>query len=131
MSEAVVYDAGALLAAERDDRRFLAQHLRLVERECRLLVPAPVLTQVWRSGRQQVTLSRTLRACEVVVTTAAIARSAGVLLARSRTSDAVDAIVVATALRERAAVVATSDPKDLDPLLGDPAIRVKPRLLVL
>jgi hypothetical protein len=131
MSEAVVYDAGALLAAERDDRRFLAQHLRLVERECRLLVPAPVLTQVWRGGRRQVTLSRALRACEVVVTTDTVARSAGVLLARSRTSDAVDAIVVATALCERAAVVATSDPEDLDLLLGDPAICVKPRLLVL
>lgn len=131
MSEAVVYDAGALLAAERDDRRFLAQHLRLVERESRLLIPAPVLTRVWRDGRRQVTLSRTLRACEVVVTTEAIARSAGVLLARSRTSDAVDAIVVATALRERAAVVATSDPKDLDLLLGDPTIREKPRLLVV
>jgi predicted nucleic acid-binding protein len=131
MPEAVVYDAGALLAAERDDRRFMALQVRLVERESRLLVPAPVLTQVWRGGRRQVTLSRTLRACEVIVTTEAVARFAGVLLARSRTSDAVDAIVVATALAERAAVVATNDPKDLDLLLGDPAIRVKPRLLVV
>jgi hypothetical protein len=43
----------------------------------------------------------------------------------------VDAIVVATALRERAVVIATSDPTDFDLLLGDPAIRVKPRLLVV
>jgi hypothetical protein len=131
MSDVVVYDAGALLAAERNDRRFLVRHSRLVGHEDRLLVPAPVLTQVWRGGQRQVTLVRTLRACDIVATTEAIARSAGVLLARSRTSDAVDAIVVATALTERAALVVTGDPEDLQLLLDDEAARGKPGLLVV
>ena len=131
MSDVVVYDAGALLAAERNDRRFLARHSRLVQHEDRLLVPTPVLTQVWRGGQRQVTLTRTLRACDVVATTEAVARFAGVLLARSRTADAVDAIVAATALAERAALVVTSDPDDLRLLLGDPTTRGKPGLLVV
>ena len=62
---------------------------------------------------------------------AAGARSAGVLLAHSRVSDAVDAIVVATALAERAVLVVTSDPEDIELLFGDPAIRNRPGLLVV
>ena len=131
MSDTVVYDAGALLAAERNDRRFLVRHRRLVQHEDRLLVPAPVLAQVWRCGRRQVMLSRMLRACDVVTTTETVARSAGVLLASRGTSDAVDAIVVATALAERAVLVATSGPDDIELLFGDPAIHVKPGLLVV
>ena len=102
-----------------------------MKHEDRLLVPAPVLAQVWRGGRRQVTLTRTLRACEVVPTTDVTARCAGVLLARSRTADAVDAIVVATALAERADVVVTSDPDDLERLLGDPTVRGRPGLVVV
>lgn len=131
MHEVVVYDAGALLAAERDDRRFLARHRAFLRREDRLLVPAPVLTQVWRGGHRQVGLARVLRGCEVVATTEGVARRAGVLLASSRTSDAVDAIVAATALTDRAAVVVTSDPDDLDRLFADPEASVRPGLVVV
>lgn len=113
MPTPVVYDSGALLAAERNDRRFRIAHRRFLDRERRILVPAPVLTQVWRGGARQAMVSRILRSCEVDATTEEVARSAGVLLGRSRTGDAVDAIVVATALRIGALMV-TSDPHDLD-----------------
>lgn len=126
-----VYDAGALVAAERNNRKFLIRHEEAVRREYRLLVPAPVLTQVWRGGPRQVGLSRMLRACVVEPTTEQVARLAGELLARSRTSDAVDAIVAATALTCRATVVVTSDPEDLEMLFGDPTLRGKPGMLVV
>lgn len=113
----VVYDAGALLAAERDDRRFLARHRQFLQRDARLLVPAPVLAQVWRGVGRQVGLARALQGCEVVATDGAAARRAGLILAGTRTSDVVDAIVVVTAERERATTVVTSDPDDLQRLL--------------
>ena len=74
-------------------------------------MPAPVLSQVWRDGRgRQVVLSRFLKLPEVLVVPhhAVLARAARVLLARSGTTDVVEAAVIALALRERATVV-TSD----------------------
>lgn len=131
MPGVVVYDAGALVAAERDDRRFLARHREFLRREDRLLVPAPVLTQVWRGGGRQVSLARVLRACEVIATTEAVARRAGLLLAGSRTTDAVDAIVATTAVLDRASIVVTSDPDDLHRLLSEADEHSSPGLLVV
>ena len=123
----VVYDSGALIAAERDEPRFRTAHARFLAKERSMLVPTPVVTQVWRGGGRQARLAWTLRGCEIVPTAEDDARAAGVLLGRSHTSDAVDAIVVATALRLNALVV-TSDPDDLD-LLWRSAETGKPPLL--
>lgn len=122
----VVYDSGALIAAERDLPRFRVVHRRFLARERLIAVPSPVLTQVWRGGARQARLAWTVRGCEVLPTSEADARAAGVLLGRSKTADAVDAIVVATAIRLRAVVV-TSDPDDIDLLwrsaeTGDPPL---------
>jgi predicted nucleic acid-binding protein len=111
----VVYDTGALLAAERNDRRVLLLHYDSLQSNRRIVVPAPVLAQAWRGGSRQATLSILLKACEVEATSEGIAKAAGVLLGASGTSDAVDAIVVATALRLGAHVL-TSHPHDLGKL---------------
>jgi predicted nucleic acid-binding protein len=108
----LVYDAGALLAAERNNRKFLAMHKAALLAGRHVLVPAPVLTQAWRGGARQAVLAMVLKGCEVLPTGEDIARHAGVLLGLSGTADAVDAIVVATAM-EFTATVVTSDPKDL------------------
>jgi PIN domain-containing protein len=109
----VVYDAGALLAAERADDRLRALHKRFLLQGISPYVPAPVLAQAWRGGGpRQVGLARVLKGCAVLETDEAAAKRAGVLLGQAGTSDAVDAIVVATAVQLAAAVV-TSDPKDL------------------
>ena len=44
---AIVYDAGALIAAEKNNRVFVAQHETLLAARVRPLVPAGVLAQVW------------------------------------------------------------------------------------
>lgn len=116
----VVYDAGALLAAERGDERMRALHRRFLLHGSSPCVPAPVLSQAWRGGHRQVGLARVLKGCAVLPTDEGTARRAGELLGQSGTSDAVDAIVVVTALHLGAAVV-TSDPKDLQQL-GDAAL---------
>jgi predicted nucleic acid-binding protein len=108
----VVYDTGALLAAERGDDRLRALHRRFLLHGISPYVPAPVLAQAWRGGSRQVGLCRVLKGCAVMATDEAVAKHAGELLGRSGTADAVDAIVVATAA-QLAATVVTSDPKDL------------------
>jgi PIN domain-containing protein len=108
----VVYDAGALLAAERGDDRMRALHRRFLLHGISPDVPSPVLGQTWRGGSRQVGLARLLKGCAVLPTDEATAKHAGVLLGLSGTSDVVDAIVVATAVK-LAATVVTSDPKDL------------------
>ena len=115
----VVYDAGALLAAERGDDRLRALHRRFLLHGISPYVPAPVLAQTWRGGSRQVGMARVLKGCALLPTDEDVAKRAGVLLGLSGTADAVDAIVVAAAIKLTATVV-TSDPKDLR-LLSDAA----------
>lgn len=108
----LVCDAGALLAAERDDRRVWALRRRAFERGSPPVVPTPVLVQVWR-GSGDPNLARFLEGCEVEPLEEADARAAGAALGRSGTADVVDACVVVAALR-RGDAVATSDRGDLE-----------------
>ena len=48
----VVYDAGALVAADRSERSFWADHKARLEMGMVPIVPAPVVAQVSRSARQ-------------------------------------------------------------------------------
>jgi predicted nucleic acid-binding protein len=123
----VVYDTGALVAAERRDADFLALHKDLTASRLRPIVPVVILAQAWRGGPQH-SISLTLKGCDIVPDDQRIGRAAGVICASSGTSDVVDAIVVATAVRHQGAVV-TSDPSDLTRLAD--AIGVKVRLFAV
>ena len=108
----LVYDSGASIAAERDDRRFWAIHARALQRGVRPIVPAPCVVEVWRGSRQR-SLDRVLEHCEIEHLDADRAKLAGALR-RGVSSDAgpVDAVVVEVALRRRGAVV-TADRSDI------------------
>jgi predicted nucleic acid-binding protein len=108
------YDTGALLAAEANRRDLWVLHARSLQRGERPVVPAAVLAQAWRGG-PQAALSRLLQGCVIEELDEQRARAAGVVCARSRTRDIVDAIVVAGALA-RADLVVTSDAGDLERL---------------
>jgi predicted nucleic acid-binding protein len=97
--------------------RLAALHAR------RLIVPAPVVSQVWRDGSRQVALSRFLKMdlVEVPPLDEARARTVGALCGRAGTRDVVDAMVALTARRENAVVV-SSDPEDLQAL--DPGLAI-------
>jgi predicted nucleic acid-binding protein len=111
----LVYDAAVLVAADRSERRAWGEHKARLEFGVVPVVPAPVVAQVSRSP-QQVQLRRFLTGCAVVPLVEAEAHEAGRLLSRTRTSDVVDAIVVTTAIRQKAAVL-TSDPEDIKRLV--------------
>jgi hypothetical protein len=108
----VTYDTGALLAAERNDRRMWALHAGFLAEEIVPTVPAPVLAQAWRGGAKQASLSRLLALCVIEPMSKEQARAVGRLASQSRHDDVVDLAVVEGALRRRDAIV-TSDPRDL------------------
>jgi hypothetical protein len=108
----ITYDTGALVAADRGERRQWARHRALLARREVPTVPSPVLAQAWRGGGRQALLSRVLAGCEIEVLDDPRAKAAGVLAARAGTTDIVDACVVEGALRRRDVVI-SSDPGDL------------------
>ncbi len=118
----LVYDAGALVAADRNNRRIWAIHRRALERGIVPQVPATVLIQTWRSSRQA-HLARLLKGSDIVELGEWRARRAGQLLARSEGDDAVDASVVELAAEGQSAVV-TSDRRDIEDISHANGIRV-------
>jgi hypothetical protein len=108
----LVLDSGALVALERGDRamwkRLKDAHSRGVEPVCH----GGIVGQAWRGrGPRQALLSKALRGIDVRPLDETLGRAAGELMARSRTTDVVDAALVMLALDGD--VIATSDPADM------------------
>lgn len=109
---ALILDAGALVAVDRDDRAMVAR-LRAAQRHgLELRSNAMVIAQVWRDQRgRQANLARLLRAVDVRAVTHQDGRQAGALLGAAGTADPIDAtVVVLAAPGDR---ILTSDPADL------------------
>jgi hypothetical protein len=104
----VTYDTGALIAAERNDRRMWALHAGFLAEEVAPVVPAPVLAEAWRGGPRQANLVRMLAMCDVEWMTEEQARQVGVLAGRSGHDDVVDVTMVEGALRRGDAVVTSN-----------------------
>lgn len=109
-----VYDAGVLIAAERNERAIWAEHRARLELGLVPVTTAPVVAQVSRSSRQ-VQLRRFLRGCTIVPFAARQAHQVGGLLAADGSADVVDAHLLLVAAATAAAVL-TSDPDDLNGL---------------
>ena len=108
----LILDAGAFVAVERGDREIVA----LLKRE-RVLGRSPVthggvVAEVWRGGSgRQVRVARLLAGVDIRPLDDRLGKRAGVLLARSGRSDAIDAAVIC--LADDGDDVLTSDPDDL------------------
>ena len=116
----ITFDAGGLVALDRNDRRVLALVVRAAERGLRVTVPATALAQAMRNPSRQARLSRMIRQAgtDLVALTGPDATAVGMLLAGTGTADIVDAHVVWCAVRAGQAVV-TSDPTDLKRIAPD------------
>lgn len=118
----VTFDAGGLIALDRDDRRVVVLLARAAQTNASVTVPATALAQAIRRPERQARLARLVRqpGTSVVPLDRVDATNVGRLLAASGTSDIADAHVVVCARRAAQRVV-TSDPDDLrrlDPDLG-------------
>lgn len=119
----LVLDAGALIGIDRADRR-VAGLIELGRRSAaELVTTAPVVARAWRDGARQARLARSLAMMQVEVTDLEAAKNAGELLASSRTTDVVDALL-ALQVRQSDQVL-TSDPDDLATLLDAQSLRAQ------
>jgi predicted nucleic acid-binding protein len=109
---ALVLDAGAFIAIDRNDRSMIAR-LRVAQvHGYELRTSAIVIAQVWRSSRgKQANVARILRGVDVRSVDEQMGLDAGVLLAKSRADDPIDATVVLVA--RSGDRVLTSDPGDI------------------
>ena len=117
----ITYDTGALIAADRAERRVWARHRALLALREVPTVPAPVLAQSWRGGGRQALL---LAGCDVEALDDGQARAVGSLAARAAATDIVDAGVGEGAKRRRDLVV-SSDPDDLQAIAAAASRRLE------
>jgi hypothetical protein len=120
----VTYDTGALVAADRGERRMWAHHHALLARREVPTAPSPVVAQAWRDGSRQALLARLLVGCEIEPLDDEQARAVGALAARAAVNDIVDVTVVEGALRRRDIVI-SSDPDDLHAIADAAARRLE------
>ena len=120
----VTYDTGALVAAERNDRRMWSLHAAFLAEEVVPVVPAPVLAEAWRGGARQASLSRFLALCEVEPLSEDQARRVGVLAGKASHDDIVDVTVVEGAARRGDAVV-TSDEQHIRRIAAAGGVRLE------
>jgi hypothetical protein len=99
----VAYDAGVLVAADRDDREVWADHRIRLELGIVPKTTAPIVAQVSRSARQ-VQLRRFLRGCEIEAFSPHQAHEVGALIGTAGTSDVVDAHLMIVASKTASTV---------------------------
>ena len=110
----ITFDAGGMIALDRNNRQVIALLARAAESGIRIVVPATALAQVMRNPARQARLSRLIRQADtdLVALDGRDATAAGLLLAETGTANIVDAHVVICA-RRTGRVVVTSDPGDI------------------
>jgi len=119
----VTLDARALIAFERGEERVRLILRRASAGDRTITVPATVVAEAWRAGRRR-WLADLLDLAVIEPLTDELARRAGELLARTGTSNTVDATVAVSAA-QRGDIIVTSDPDDMQRFADDlPAVRV-------
>lgn len=117
---ALVFDAGALIALDRNDRSVWAMLRNAADDSATVSVPAGVIAQAWRDGSRQALLARALVHCDEVPLEGSLARATGLLCGRANTADIVDAsvaLIAAARSQTGPTALVTSDPTDLRHLL--------------
>jgi predicted nucleic acid-binding protein len=114
---ALILDAGAFIAIERNDRSTVALLKAAQKNSLSLRSNGGVVAEVWRGGSgNQVPLSRLLAAVELLPVDDDLGRSAGALIRDAGGGSAIDATVV-TIAREGDQIV-TSDQSDIQALVN-------------
>lgn len=109
----MILDAGFLTSVDRGERAAQEFLTAALIHETPLTTTHPLVAQVWRDGARQARLARLLQS--VIVVAFDDGPEVGNLLARSGTSDVVDAHLVVVAVRRSEAIL-TGDVNDLESL---------------
>lgn len=116
MERTLVLDAGALIGLERGSEMVIAMTKKAHERGGHMVIPASVLAQVWRGGSKAARLARIVAGSDIDSLGEDRAKEIGVRLGAQDGKDIADAHVACCAI-ERRAIVATSDPADIEALI--------------
>lgn len=127
MSIPYLYDAGALIAIDNNDRRMWARHSLALDEGRDIYIPAVVISQAWRNASRQVRLGKFMASCSVEPVGLEVAKAAGILCGKAKTAGTVDATVVVMAAA-LGAIVWTSDPDDIHALAD--AQDTKPAIVI-
>ena len=120
----LLLDAGALIAIERDDRDVVALIKSELQAGRAPRTHGGIVGQVWRGGSgRQARLARLLPGVEIAALDAVLGRRSGMLLKTSRSSDVIDAALIA--LAGDGDDVLTSDLADLQPLAVAAGVHVE------
>ena len=122
----IVFDAGALVALDRNDRELWADLRNAAAAGIKVFVPSAALAQAWRGGSRQARLAQALRHVERA-SFDEVAIAAGELCGRAGSEDVVDASVALVAARPGITHVYTSDEEDIGHLLS--ILRTKRRVI--
>jgi predicted nucleic acid-binding protein len=114
----LILDSGAIIAIARGDPRVAGYVAAATYRGDEVVVPAVVVAQTIRGGPRDAPVYRLLKTVRTRPIGLRLARHAGELLGATGSDDAVDAIVMAEALRVRPSLLLTSDPEDMTRLVG-------------
>jgi hypothetical protein len=120
----VILDAGFLVSVDRGERSAQEFLHAALQRSTPLNTTQPVVAQVWRNGSRQARLARFLTT--IIIHPLTDGRAVGAILARSGTSDVIDAHLVAVAVG-LAEPILTGDVSDLKELI-DSLPRARPRI---
>jgi len=113
---ALVLDAGALIAVDRNDRAMAARLRVALDYRLDLRTHPMIVAQVWRDPHgRQANLARLLLAVDVVPLDQAIGPAAGLLCASTQTSDPIEAALVLIA--EPGDQILTTDGEDISSLV--------------
>ena len=112
----IVFDTGALVALERDDRAMWTRLREAVKADIPIAVPLAALAQAWRGGARQARIARAVADLDPA-SFDDLALAAGELCGKAGTGDVIDASVATVAAQPQVTHVYTSDPDDLLRLL--------------
>lgn len=125
MTHPCLYDAGALIAIDKNDRQMWARYQVALADGRDIHIPAIVVGQAWRDARRQVRLGQFLASCILDPVGPETAKAAGILCGRAGSADVVDAVVVVMAA-VLGAIIWTSDPQDIKALADHSGARPTP-----
>jgi hypothetical protein len=110
-----ILDAGAFIALDKNDPAMWKRFTSDVNAKRQLLTHAGIIGQVWRKPAIQARLATALRSVKIDPLSDELAKTTGLLLAKTRTSDVHDGALAA--MCKEGDVLYTSDPEDLVDLL--------------
>ncbi len=114
-SAPLILDSGAVIALSRGDQRARAFVDRALETGAELFVPAVVVAETVRGdGPRDAPVNRVLSAVDsFLAADESTGRTAGRLMGQTRSSETIDALVVAGVLELSGGRILTGDPDDL------------------